>query len=187
MCPLFDGPIKISRLRKKIGDVAQYAAGAWTLSFVIKRKPLKQVFLNKKKKPFPCIVPSPTSLAEAAEVTSTPPFHLLQLATGRREWGSIFLICFPVDRVLLRLGSLNIRDLSRPPFGQWRGRVYLVSPRWLIKIKCDNYSVSNFLGMTIWRIRFLDSSIKVEMLLLSWDNFLPSFVLFWLDLTTMKD
>jgi hypothetical protein len=52
----------------------------------------------------------------------------------------------------------------------------------------DNYGVSNFIGMTIWRLFFPDSAIKAEMMSTPWNRFLHSFsILLWLDLAMMKD
>ena len=42
----------------------------------------------------------------------------------------------------------------------------------------DNYSINDFLGMTTQRIRFLESDIKTEMMLLPWNNFPRSFFRF---------
>jgi hypothetical protein len=39
-------------------------------------------------------------------------------------------------------------------------------------------SVSNFIGLTTWRLSFLDGDIKVEMKSPSWNNFLRSLLRF---------
>jgi hypothetical protein len=42
----------------------------------------------------------------------------------------------------------------------------------------DNYSASSFIGMMTWRLFFLDGGIKAEMMSLSSNNFLKSFLHF---------
>ena len=42
----------------------------------------------------------------------------------------------------------------------------------------DNYGVSNFIGMTTWRLLFPDGDIKAEMMLPPWNNFLWSLLCF---------
>jgi hypothetical protein len=37
-----------------------------------------------------------------------------------------------------------------------------------------NYNINNFLGMTIWRIKFSDDDIKAKMMLPPWNNFVWS-------------
>jgi len=52
----------------------------------------------------------------------------------------------------------------------------------------NNYGVDILTGLMTWRLLFLDGDIKVEMVLLLWDNFSGLFfILLWLDLATMKN
>jgi len=50
-----------------------------------------------------------------------------------------------------------------------------------VEDKDDNFDVSIFIDMTIWRLLFPDSNIKVEMMLPSWNNFSPVSSMFYCD------
>jgi hypothetical protein len=47
-----------------------------------------------------------------------------------------------------------------------------------VEDKADNYGVSNFTGMTIWRLFFPDGDIKTEMMSSPWNNFVRSLLRF---------
>jgi hypothetical protein len=50
-----------------------------------------------------------------------------------------------------------------------------------VEDKDDNFGVSIFIDMTIWRLLFPDSNIKVEMMSPSWNNFSPVSSMFYCD------
>jgi hypothetical protein len=82
--------------------------------------------------------------------------------------------------------SSYIGSLSPPPFRR-RRRIGWI---WFLhddsdKDEGDNYSVSNFLSMMIWRLKFPNNDTR--QLAAAMELFGLFFVFLWLDLITMKD